>query len=197
MTDREQMAREVLAEQFGWDADAVRHARGIAITPAEVVAAMLTFADRERAPVQVDVKWRERWYGSDPQKGSAIVDESGNLIAYLGGDEATHKAATAIAAAHNAALTPSLQTGGEVTALSYAERLCFEKRILAVEMQLMAARRALEPFATKACGWEQNHPWHGNRDSVQVAHRLGDFRDARDTLTKIDAFLKEDRTHEG
>jgi hypothetical protein len=50
-------------------------------------------------------KWRERWYGSEPQKGSAIVDERGNLIAYFGGDEATHKATTAAVSAHNAALS--------------------------------------------------------------------------------------------
>ncbi|WP_203309805.1 hypothetical protein [Sphingomonas beigongshangi] len=53
------------------------------------------------------VKWRERWYGSEPQRGSAIVDERGNLVAYLGGDEATHTITTAIVAAHNAALAAS------------------------------------------------------------------------------------------
>lgn len=50
------------------------------------------------------VRWRGRWYGSEPQKGSAIVDERGNLIAYFGGDKETHKATTAAVAAHNAAL---------------------------------------------------------------------------------------------
>ncbi|WP_150131803.1 hypothetical protein [Sphingomonas carotinifaciens] len=50
------------------------------------------------------VRWRERWYGSDPQRGSSIFDEAGNLIAYFGGDEKTHDATTAAVAAHNAAL---------------------------------------------------------------------------------------------
>ncbi|MFD1034119.1 hypothetical protein ACFQ15_05590 [Sphingomonas hankookensis] len=49
-------------------------------------------------------RWRERWYGSDPQKGSAIVTEGGSLVCHLGGDEDTHRLTTAIVAAHNAAL---------------------------------------------------------------------------------------------
>ncbi|WP_242183311.1 YuiA family protein [Sphingomonas sp. CARO-RG-8B-R24-01] len=61
------------------------------------------------------LKWRERWYGSEPQKGSAIVDERGNLIAYFGGDESTHKATTAVVSAHNATLahTARPDTGNE------------------------------------------------------------------------------------
>lgn len=51
-------------------------------------------------------RWRERWYGSDPQRGSAIVTEAGNLVCYLGGDKETHRLTTAIVAAHNAALSP-------------------------------------------------------------------------------------------
>jgi hypothetical protein len=58
---------------------------------------------RHRLAHPASVKWLERWHGSEPQKGSAIVDERGNLIAYFGGDEVTHKATTAIVAAHNAA----------------------------------------------------------------------------------------------
>lgn len=58
------------------------------------------------------VKWRERWYGSEPQRGSSIYDELGNLIAYLGGDEATHRLATQIVTAHNAALATSQTDAG-------------------------------------------------------------------------------------
>ena len=59
------------------------------------------------------VKWRERWYGSEPQKGSAIVDERGNLIAYFGGDETTHKATTAAVSAHNASIAAQPATSQE------------------------------------------------------------------------------------
>lgn len=55
-------------------------------------------------PVAGAVKWRERWYGSDPQQGSAITDERGNLIAYFGGDNATHAAVTKAVAVHNATI---------------------------------------------------------------------------------------------
>lgn len=60
------------------------------------------------APPAMDreaVKWRERWHGSEPEKGSAVVDYRGNMIAYLGGDEATHAAVTQVVAAHNAILS--------------------------------------------------------------------------------------------
>lgn len=49
------------------------------------------------------VNWREGWYGSEPQRGSSIVDERGNLIVYLGGNEETHRLTTKIVAAHNRA----------------------------------------------------------------------------------------------
>jgi hypothetical protein len=57
--------------------------------------------------------WAERWYGSEPERGSAICAVSrtggaGELIAYLGGDEKTHAAAGLIVAAHNAALNEFL-----------------------------------------------------------------------------------------
>ena len=64
------------------------------------------------------VKWRERWYGSEPQKGSAIVDERGNLIAYFGGDETTHKATTAAVSAHNASMATPPATSQEGEALA-------------------------------------------------------------------------------
>lgn len=53
--------------------------------------------------------WRERWYGSEPERGSAICvvgrdGGHGELLAYLGGDEKTHHAVQSVVAAHNAAL---------------------------------------------------------------------------------------------
>lgn len=53
--------------------------------------------------------WIERWYGSDPERGSAIcvaTDHGGQgaVLAYLGGDEETHRAVSKVVAAHNAAL---------------------------------------------------------------------------------------------
>ena len=71
----------------------------------KVVAAIeLLRAAPAATPATGKAKWRERWYGSDPQKGSAITDEHGNLIAYFGGDEATHAAVTKAVIAHNSAL---------------------------------------------------------------------------------------------
>ena len=49
-------------------------------------------------------RWRERWYGSDPMKGSAIVTESGDEVACIGGDKETHKAVCRVVMAHNAGL---------------------------------------------------------------------------------------------
>jgi sugar/nucleoside kinase (ribokinase family) len=47
---------------------------------------------------------------------------------------------------------------------------------------------ALMPFAEKATKWEANHPKqegrYCSRNSVQLAHRLGDFRAARTALNK-------------
>lgn len=80
-------------------------------------AAMLAAAPASPIPTSVanegeredsSRKWRERWYGSEPQRGSAIVDEAGNLVAHFGGDETTHAATTATVAAHNEALSPAL-----------------------------------------------------------------------------------------
>ncbi|SMC45541.1 hypothetical protein [Novosphingobium sp. B1] len=49
-------------------------------------------------------RWRERWYGSDPMKGSAIVTESRDEVAVIGGDEETHKQVRKVVMAHNAAI---------------------------------------------------------------------------------------------
>jgi hypothetical protein len=48
--------------------------------------------------------WRERWYGSAPERGSSIVTERGATVAYLGGNEETHDEVRKVVAAHNAAL---------------------------------------------------------------------------------------------
>lgn len=53
--------------------------------------------------------WRERWYGSDPQRGSSVCATTehglhGEVIAYLGGDEETHKEVRKLVLAHNAAM---------------------------------------------------------------------------------------------
>lgn len=67
--------------------------------------------------------WRERWYGSDPQKGSAIVTEGGSLVCHLGGDEDTHRLTTAIVAAHNAALARPRAAVGERERARHIETL--------------------------------------------------------------------------
>lgn len=48
-----------------------------------------------------------------------------------------------------------------------------------LEAEVVRARAVLAPFASKACGWEQNHPGQRGSDSQQISHRLGDFRTAR------------------
>lgn len=73
---------------------------------------VITQMDRMRDTLALGRQyWIERWYGSEPERGSAIcivgpTDRSGHgeLLAYLGGDETTHKAVGIIVAAHNAAL---------------------------------------------------------------------------------------------
>lgn len=89
---------------------------------------------------------------------------------------------------------PAIVTALRQAEITFNERVEYEDRILAAEMELVAARRVLLPFATRACGWEQNHKYAGS-DSTQISHRLGDFRAARSTLGKIDDFLKKDEDH--
>lgn len=78
-----------------------------------------TYEPVEAAPSQPqhgglrEARWRERWYGSEPEKGSSIVTERGNLIAYFGGDEQTHKIVRKVVAAHNAALASNSPVVGE------------------------------------------------------------------------------------
>lgn len=55
--------------------------------------------------------WRGRWYGSPPMRGSSIVTERGETIAYLGGNEETHGEVGKIVAAHNAALNEAAKAG--------------------------------------------------------------------------------------
>jgi hypothetical protein len=70
--------------------------------------------------------------------------------------------------------------------VTHDERVEYEMRILSLEMELERVRKILTPFATKACGWEQNHPGHLGTDSMQISHRLGDFRAARASLNRLD-----------
>ena len=105
-------------------------------------------------------------------------------------------AARAIAEDLVSALVPkpegeTVTDDGAQESIGYAERLAYEERILAAEMQLGAAQRALTPLATRACGWEQNHPGFHGTNSTQISHRLGDFRAARTTLTNIDKYFEE------
>jgi len=104
-------------------------------------------------------KWLERWYGSEPQKGSAIVDERGTLIAYFGGDKTTHKATTAAVSAHNAfiATQPATSQEGEETISDeqindairhgFGDRFADDGQGVLDPAELLAA---LEPFAA-AC----------------------------------------------
>lgn len=71
----------------------------------------LAAAPKAPPVAQAEGVWRERWYGSEPEKGSAITDERGNLVAYFGGDETTHAAVTKIVALHNAALSATTEQG--------------------------------------------------------------------------------------
>lgn len=58
--------------------------------------------------------WRERWYGSPPFQGSSIVTKSGDLVAYLGGNEETHETTRKVVSAHNLSLRtqPKARTEG-------------------------------------------------------------------------------------
>jgi hypothetical protein len=77
----------------------------------EIWSTMLAAAPKAPPVAQAEGVWRERWYGSEPEKGSAITDERGNLVAYFGGDETTHAAVTKIVALHNAALSATTEQG--------------------------------------------------------------------------------------
>lgn len=58
----------------------------------------------------------------------------------------------------------------------------------AYQFECKAGRKkdeALRPFAERATRWEENHPvksGYQHRDSMQITHRLGDFRTARKAL---------------
>ncbi len=117
------------------------------------------------------VRWRERWYGSDPQRGSAIVDEAGNLIAYFGGDRETHRATTAAVAAHNAGLAaPALVVEGafpqNVVSLVVAAREAFDTGALPDD-ERDALDKALEPFASAV-------PYENEPDAVGVPAPAGE-----------------------
>lgn len=61
--------------------------------------------------------------------------------------------------------------------ISHEERVEYETRILAVEMENERLKRALKPFAVKCILWNGKDREYA-RDSQQVQHRLGDFRAA-------------------
>jgi hypothetical protein len=48
-------------------------------------------------------EWRERWYGSDPERGWSIL-QGRDVVAYIGGDESMSDAVRAIVDAHNAVI---------------------------------------------------------------------------------------------
>lgn len=81
------------------------------------------------------------------------------------------------------------RSGAGNDAVTYADLLEAHERILAVEMELVRAKRSLSAFADKADKWEQGHG-KDRRDSTQVQHRIGDFREAREACLRIDRTLE-------
>ena len=67
---------------------------------------------------QGKARWVERWYGSDPMKGSAIVTEDRSEIAVLGGDEETHKQVRKVVMVHNAGIK-ALATRTDATPVAW------------------------------------------------------------------------------
>ena len=53
---------------------------------------------------QGTTRWIERWYGSEPMKGSSIITVNHDEIAVIGGDKETHRQVRKVVMAHNAAL---------------------------------------------------------------------------------------------
>lgn len=106
-------------------------------------------------------RWSERWYGSEPERGSAIVDERGNLIVHIGGDEATHHITTTIVAAHNAALDA---LPADVRRLVIAARAFIDPETVALPFMEEHAElfAAAEAFADRV-------PWLDQPDDVEDA----------------------------
>lgn len=72
-------------------------------------ALMDEFAEMQNMLALGKRAWIERWYGSDPERGSAICIATefgahGELLAHFGGDQKTHDAVTKVVSAHNAAV---------------------------------------------------------------------------------------------
>lgn len=90
--------------------------------------AVITQMDRMRDTLARGRKeWIERWYGSEPQRGSAICAVGlhgghGETIAYLGGDEETHALAHKLVAMHNSTLA-TLPISPELAMLADIEQL--------------------------------------------------------------------------
>jgi hypothetical protein len=88
---------------------------------------------------QGTTRWIERWYGSEPMKGSSIITVNHDEIAVIGGDKETHRQVRKVVMAHNAALE-SLDT--ERTRADKAEQRERELR----EAVEMASKCALAAF---------------------------------------------------
>jgi hypothetical protein len=90
--------------------------------------AVITQMDRMRDTLALSRKeWIERWYGSEPQRGSSICTVGkhgghGETIAYLGGDEETHKLAQKLVSIHNSMLA-TVPIAPELAMLADIEQL--------------------------------------------------------------------------
>jgi hypothetical protein len=75
-------------------------------------------------------------------------------------------------------------------ALTAMEQTGYERGLRDARAERDRLLDGLRPFAAKADKWEANHPpgWNAvhARDSVQVQHRLGDFRVARALLREVE-----------
>jgi hypothetical protein len=78
----------------------------VAIQINDLRALIDTMDDMRDTLAMGKMHWRARWYGSEPERGSAIVtaEPNGNLVAYFGGDENTHRAVQRVVSTHNAML---------------------------------------------------------------------------------------------
>lgn len=133
----------------------------------------------------VHAEWQKHWesgdgYGPpDPDFTESSHDHAASEMPGLGAALASLSIPTA---------EPPSPCRGDGMAVSYADLLEAHERILTVEMELVRAQRVLAPFAEKATKWEERHS-DQRRDSTQVQHRLGDFREARTECNRIDRTL--------
>lgn len=64
----------------------------------------LTMFECDRSPEMKAMFWQERWLSSDPQRGSSIVTQAGDLVAHFGGDVETHALVGKVVQIHNTLL---------------------------------------------------------------------------------------------